>query len=165
MRSQAIINILFLTFSVIFELYAPGYEYVTEVKNCEIFMRYDRISNELCINNDRYDLSECEVIETFNNKLIIWDVTFWIILCVLIISLNIQCLKYSLIKQHKLIFQMTIIYFTYFMISEILCLIIPNLYDDIIHELNLFLSGTIVLLMLFIILTYKSLKNDNKDEG
>ena len=158
MRSQAIINILFLTFTFIFQICSPEYGFRTIIKNNEIEMIYDKIDKVLIVNGVNYNIEENHIQETFNPKLVRWDVSSYICTCMLLISFSINCLKNTFHKLHRFIFKLTIIYFAFSSLSEIICYIYPDLYSKFIAGLNIYVSGTLLIFILISLLTFKTWK-------
>lgn len=93
----------------------------------------------------------------------IWNSVYYIGLC-LYISINIFAdLSQCFVRFHKIALISVMVYFLFFMITEIATILKPELYNDLIINPNLIMSGALVIFMLFITLTYLIfIRNDKK---
>lgn len=109
MKRQAIINILFLLFIFIYQLFGD-----------------------------------------YNN--IAWGLVFYMILYGYLFMVNLELLKNTLFFIYRFIFILSLIYFGFSALTMILCLVVPSLFPVFVSNTNLYLSGTLLILVMLIIL-------------
>lgn len=158
MRRQAIINILFLFIIFVYQLFNEYTEnMVINAEDITVKTDFERL--ELTINDHVFSINKTE--RTVSKISVFWSVFFYTFLSAYLIFVNIELYNNALIKIHKYVFLATAIYFGFFGITELFCLL-PGLelYQNTVITLNIWLSGTVFTVVLFLVLTYKFHSDD-----
>ena len=86
-----------------------------------------------------------------------WSAAFYSVLSLYLIMSNLTFIKKTEIKIHRQVFRWTGLFFLVFFATEGLCFIFPGKYYDLVVNINLWIAGSLFMI-LFFILTYKALK-------
>ena len=158
MRRQAIINILFLFIIFVYQLFNEYTEnMVINAEDITVKTDFERL--ELTINDHIFHIDKAERKPT--NTSVSWSVFFYSVLSAYLVFVNLELYKNAVLKIHKQVFLATAIYFIFFGITELFCLLPKlELYQNTVITLNIWLSGTVFTVVLFLVLTYKFHSDD-----
>jgi hypothetical protein len=95
-----------------------------------------------------------------NHNSQLWGNFFYVSLYGYLFVINLNMYRYSITKLNSLVIISAMIYFGFSLVTEILCIIWPSLYSVYISKTHLLLSGVLLILMLFILLTLKIIHHD-----
>ncbi len=87
-----------------------------------------------------------------------WSVLFYCALSLYIVLMNLNLHRFTILPIHKKVNLATALFFAYYFITESLCFVFSDKYYNFVVHANIFISGMMAIIALFIVLTYKSIK-------
>lgn len=97
----------------------------------------------------------------YNNYL---SCAFYFVLGIYLSLNKLIDINYAVLKQYKLVFKGTGVFFLFFWLTEGILFFDVGKYEQFVIYTNIFTSGALVIFLIFICMTFKNVKNDINNE-